>query len=73
MTLFEEGIGLLPRRVAILFACAVAAVIPDPLLFNAVTRSVANTSQEIINARAQLDQFVAARDLLVDASILPRY
>lgn len=63
----DWGFRLLPRGVAILFACALAAIILDALLFHYVTRSVADKTQEIIAARAQLDQLDDATGLLVDA------
>jgi PAS domain S-box-containing protein len=57
----------LPRSTGILFACALAAIILDALLFHYVTRSIAVATEEIIAARAQVDNLVAARDLLLDA------
>ena len=57
----------LPRAVAILFACALIAIILDALLFQRVTNSIAVATEEILAARAQVDNLVAARDLLLDA------
>jgi PAS domain S-box-containing protein len=64
---FAWGFHPPPRGVAILFACALAVVMLDGLLFHYVTTSVARTTQGIETARAQLDRFDDATDLLVDA------
>ncbi len=64
---FDWGFHPPPRGVAILFACALTVVMLDALLFNYVTTSVAMTTQGIEAARAQIDQFDDATDLLVDA------
>jgi PAS domain S-box-containing protein len=56
-----------PRGVAILFACALIAIVLDALLFQYVTKSIAEATQEIIGARAEVDQLVAAKDMLLDA------
>src|SRR5579864_733764 len=67
VSLSDGWIRHLPRSVAILFVCAVAAVALDALLFLLVTKAVAETSQEIVTDRAEVAQLVAARDLLLDA------
>jgi PAS domain S-box-containing protein len=64
---FDWGFHPPPRGVAILFACALAVVTLDALLFHYVTTSVARTTQGVEAARTQLDQFDEATDLLVDA------
>jgi PAS domain S-box-containing protein len=64
---FGWGFHPPPRGVAILFACALTVVLLDALLFHYVTTSFARTTQGIEAARAQLDYFDNATDLLVDA------
>src|SRR5271154_7283336 len=63
----DWGFRQVPRGVAILFACALIAIVLDALLFQYVTKSIAEATQEIIAARTEVDQLDAAKDMLLDA------
>ena len=63
----DWGFREVPRGVAILFACALIAIVLDALLFQYVTKSIAEATQEIITARLEVDRLAAAKDMLLDA------
>ncbi|TMH33928.1 MAG: hypothetical protein E6H66_11320, partial [Betaproteobacteria bacterium] len=65
--LAEAGLRSLPRSVAVLFLCALVVVVVEAVISQYVMRSVAETAEAIMVARAQLDQLDQARDLLIDA------
>ena len=65
--LFDGSQWSIPREIAVLFAGALLAVIVDAFLFAYVIDSVEGNARAIQAARLQIDQLVAARDLLQDA------
>ncbi|MEP6943234.1 MAG: CHASE3 domain-containing protein [Betaproteobacteria bacterium] len=64
---FDGNPWFVPRGVAVLFAGALLAVILDAFLFSYVIDSVEDNARTIQAARLQIDQLVAAKDLLQDA------
>src|SRR6476659_9672507 len=65
--LFDGSQWSIPREIAVLFAGALLAVILDAFLFAYVIDSVEGNARAIQAARLQIDQLVAAKDLLQDA------
>jgi len=64
---FDATPWLVPRASAVLFAAALLAVILDAFLFSYVIDSVEDNARVIQAARGEIDQLVAAKDLLQDA------
>src|SRR5258708_35297983 len=64
---FEATPWFVPREGAVLFAAALLGVILDAFLFSYVIDSVEENARVIQTARGEIDQLVAARDLLQDA------
>ena len=65
-------LSFLPRRMAILLACGLIAIVADALLFHYVTTSTSEATQEIIATRAQIDQLDAAHDALLEVQAAAR-
>ena len=65
--LFDGSPWFIPREIAVLFAGALLALIVDAFLFAYVIDSVESNARAIQAARLQIDQLVAAKDLLQDA------
>ncbi|HTS21215.1 MAG TPA: ATP-binding protein [Casimicrobiaceae bacterium] len=68
----EKKLGYLPRRIGILFACGLIAIVLDALLFDDVLSSFADWTRTGIATRTQLEQLDAARDALVDVETAVR-
>lgn len=64
---FDATPWFVPRAGAVLFAAALLAVILDAFLFSYIIDSVEENARVIQTARGEIDQLVAAKDLLQDA------
>jgi PAS domain S-box-containing protein len=68
----DRRLRILPRRMAILFACGLIAIVFEALLFNYVTSSLADWTRDGIAIRGQIEKLDAAHDALVDVETAAR-
>src|SRR5215470_17368726 len=61
----DRRLSILPRRMAILFACGLLAIVFEALLFHYVTMSFSEWTREGIETRGQLDKLDSTEDALV--------